>query len=216
MAAYDLEEQDKLADLKAYWAAKGGLITALVTAACVVVIGLQGYRWYNKTQAEKASVLYTAVSEVAAAQGDKKDLPKAKEATAALIAQFPNTGYAPRAALLLAKQLFDTKDLEGAKTQLAWVAANSKEGELKQIARIRAASVAMDQKKYDEALGFLDGKFDASMEGIVLDAKGDVFQAAGKPADAKTAYTSALEKLDAKSQARAFTQLKLDTLGAIK
>ena len=54
MAAYDLEEQDKLADLKAYWAAKGGLITALVTAACVVVIGLQSYRWYNKTQAEKA------------------------------------------------------------------------------------------------------------------------------------------------------------------
>ncbi len=216
MAAYDLEEQDKLQDLKAYWAKWGKLISTLITVACLVVIGVQAWRWHNKTQAEKASVLYTAVSEVAAAQGDKKDLAKAKEATAALIAQFPATGYAPRAALLLAKQLFDAKDLEGAKSQLAWVASNSKEDELKQIARVRAASVALDQKKYDEALGFLDGKFDASMEGIVLDSKGDVFQAAGKLADAKTAYTSALEKLDAKSQARQFTQLKLDTLGAIK
>jgi predicted negative regulator of RcsB-dependent stress response len=216
MAAYDLEEQDKLADLKAYWAKWGTLISGIVIAAALAFIAYQAWGWYNKTQAEKASVLYAAVSEVAATQGDKKDLAKAKEATAALIAQFPSTGYAPRAALLLAKQLFETKDLDGAKSQLAWVAANAKESELKQIARVRAASVAMDQKKYDEALGFLDGKFDASMEGIVLDAKGDVFHASGKLADAKTAYSSALEKLDAKSQSRQFTQLKLDTLGAIK
>ncbi len=216
MAAYDLEEQDKLADLKAYWAKWGKLISTLITIACLAIIAMQAWRWYNKTQAEKASVLYAAVSEVAATQGDKKDLAKAKEATAALIAQFPSTGYAPRAALLLAKQLFEAKDLEGAKTQLAWVAANAKESEMKQIARVRAASVALDQKKYDEALGFLDGKFDASMEALVLDAKGDVFHAAGKMADAKTAYTSALEKLDQKSQSRQFTQLKLDTLGAIK
>jgi predicted negative regulator of RcsB-dependent stress response len=216
MAAYDLEEQDKLNDLKAFWARWGNLISAAVTAVCLVVIGLQAYRWYNKSQAEKASVLYAAVSEVAQAQGDKKDLAKAKEAVAGLVSQFPGTGYAPRAALLLAKQLFEAKDLEGAKSQLSWVITNAKENELKQIARVRAASVALDQKKFDEALGFLDGKFDASMEGLVLDAKGDVFHAAGKMADAKTAYTSALEKLDAKSQARAFTQLKLDTLAVVK
>jgi predicted negative regulator of RcsB-dependent stress response len=216
MAAYDLEEQDKLADLKAFWARWGNIISAVVTVLCLAVIGFQGWNWYQKSQAQKASVFYAAVSEVASSNAEKKELTKAKEATASLIAQFPNTGYAPRAALLLAKQLFDAKDLDGAKAQLAWVAGNAKELELRQIARLRTAYIALDQKKYDEALSQLDGKFDASMEGLVADAKGDVFAASGKPADARAAYTAALEKLDAKAQSRQFVQLKLDSLGAAK
>jgi predicted negative regulator of RcsB-dependent stress response len=216
MAAYDLEEQDKLQDLKAFWARWGNLISMGVIAVCAVIIGTTGWSWYQRTQAEKASVFYSAVSETAVAQGDKKDLAKAKEATAQLVAQFPGTGYAPRAALLLAKMLFDSGDLEGAKAQLNWVSGNSKEEELRQIARVRAASVLIDQKKYDEALAQLDGKFDAAMEGIVLDAKGDVFFAAGKLADAKTAFTSALAKLDAKAQSRSYTQMKLDALASVK
>ncbi len=216
MAAYDLEEQDKLNDIKAFWARWGNIISGAVTLVALGVIGTQAWSWYQRSQSEKAAVLYGAVSEVAAATGDKKDLTKAKEATAALIAQYPSTGYAPRAALVLAKQLFDAKDLDGAKAQLGWVAANAKEDELRQIARLRAAAVALDQKKYDEALGLLDGKFDASMEGLVLDAKGDVFYANGKTADAKAAYAAALEKLDAKAQSRAFTQLKLDAVSGAK
>jgi predicted negative regulator of RcsB-dependent stress response len=216
MAAYDLEEQDKLNDLKAFWARWGNLISTVITVLCLVFIGLQAWRWYQRTQAEKASVFYSAVSEAANTQGDKKDLVKAKEATTQLVAQFPNTGYAPRAALLLAKQLFDAKDLEGAKAQLNWVATNAKEDELRQIARLRASFVALDQKKYDEALSFLDGKFDAGMEALVLDAKGDVFQASGKLADAKAAYTAALSKFEAKAASRSYTQLKLDALADVK
>jgi predicted negative regulator of RcsB-dependent stress response len=112
--------------------------------------------------------------------------------------------------------LFEQKDLDGAKAQLQWVAANAKEDELKQIARLRASFVALDQKKFDEALAFLDGKFAPSMEGVVADAKGDVFAASGKTADAVAAYKTALEKLDTKSQSRSFVQLKLDALGAAK
>ncbi len=216
MAAYDLEEQDKISDLKAFWTRWGNLISTAVTVLALAVIAYQAWNWYNRSQAEKASVLYAAVSEVASGAGEKKDLTKAKEATAALIAQFPKTGYAPRAALVLAKLLFDQKDLDGAKAQLSWVAANATEDELKQIARLRGAFVALDQKKFDEALALLDGKFAPSMEGLVADAKGDVFHAAGKFADAKGAYASALEKLDPKSQSRSFTQLKLDALGAVK
>lgn len=216
MAAYDLEEQDKLNDLKAFWSQWGNLISGVVTVVCLLVIAFQGWSWYKRSQATNASVLYAAVAEVASSPGDKKDLTKAKEATASLIAQFPGTGYAPRAALLLAKQLFEQKDLEGAKAQLNWVANNAKESELRQIARLRASYVALDQKRYDEALSYLDGKFDPAFEALVADAKGDVLYAAGKLADAKAAYTAALEKLDAKAQSRQFVQIKLDSLGAVK
>src|SRR6266702_1739310 len=60
MAVYDLEEQEKIDDLKAWWAAYGKYVSAAVVIFAVGFIGLQGWRWYQGTQAEKASVLYHA------------------------------------------------------------------------------------------------------------------------------------------------------------
>jgi hypothetical protein len=92
------------------------------------------------------------------------------------------------------------------------VVANSKEDELKSLARLRLAAVQLDQKKFDEALATLDGKHHAAFEGLFLDMRGDVFKIQGKTADARTAYEAALTKLDSKGQQRQFTQLKLDAL----
>ena len=65
MAVYDLEEQEKLDDLKAWWASYGKYVSAVVVSVAVVVIGVQGWRWYQHSQAQKASVLYQAVSQAA-------------------------------------------------------------------------------------------------------------------------------------------------------
>ena len=62
MAVYDLEEQDKLEDLKAWWTQWGNTIAGIVIAVCVGVIGVQGWRWWWQHQAEQASVLYSGVS----------------------------------------------------------------------------------------------------------------------------------------------------------
>src|SRR5256714_15257303 len=75
MAVYDLEEQEKIDDLKAWWEQYGKYVSAAVTAVAVVVIGVQGWRWYQRTQAEQASVLYQAVSQAAR----DKDLSRAKD-----------------------------------------------------------------------------------------------------------------------------------------
>jgi predicted negative regulator of RcsB-dependent stress response len=114
--------------------------------------------------------------------------------------------------LLAAKAAFDAGDLPGARTNLEWVVANSKEDELKNIARLRLAAVLVDQKQFDAALAALDGKHSASFEGLFLDMKGDVFNLQGKAADAKSAYEAALTKLDAKGAQKSYTQLKLDAL----
>ena len=65
MAVYDLEEQDQIEDLKAWWAHYGTYVTAAVTTVAVVVIGVQGWRWYQHSQAEQASMLYSAISTAA-------------------------------------------------------------------------------------------------------------------------------------------------------
>ena len=112
MAVFDLEEQEQIDDLKAWWAQYGKYVSAAITTAAVIVIGVQGWRWYQSGQSEKASVLYQAVSTASRAN----DLAKAKEPAAQLVTQFASTAYAPRAALLYAKLLYDSGDKAAAKT----------------------------------------------------------------------------------------------------
>lgn len=209
MPVYDLEEQEKIDDLKAWWASYGKYVSAAVVAVAVVVISVQGWRWYQGTQAEKASVLYQAVSE--AARGN--DPGKAKDPAAELVDRYSGTTYAPRALLLYAKLLYDAGDKAGAKTQLQWVIDHAGEDELKAVARFRMAQVLLDDKQYDEALKTLDAKTDEGFAGIYADLRGDILAAAGKTSDARAAYQVALTKIDPKSAYRGFLQAKLDALG---
>ena len=209
MAVYDLEEQEQIEDLKAWWAQYGKYVSAGVTALAVVVIGVQGWRWYQQIQAQKASVLYQAVSQAAHAN----DPAKAKDPATQLMGQYGGTAYAPRGALLYAKVLFEAGNKAGAKAQLQWVIDHASEDELKAIARYRIAQVQLDDKQYDEALTTLDAKTDDAFAPLYADLRGDILTAAGKNADARGAYQTALAKLDAKSSYRGFVQAKLDALG---
>ena len=210
MAAYDLDEQEKLGDLKAWWTTYGNYVTTAITVVALLVAANQGWKWWTGKQANEASTLYFALSDAVG----KNDTAKAKDAVAQLEEKFPGTGYAPRGALLAAKAAFDAGDLATAKTQLEWVVANSKEDELKSIARLRLAAVLIDQKQFDAALAALEGKYSESFAGLFLDMKGDVFTLQGKAADAKTAYEAALAKLDSKGSQKQYTQLKLDAAAA--
>ena len=210
MAAYDLDEQEKLGDLKAWWSRYGNYVTGAITVVALLIAANQGWKYYTGKQAAEASTLYFALSDAAT----KNEAAKVKDANAQLIEKFAGTGYAPRGALLAAKSAFDAGDLATAKTQLEWVVANSKEDELKAIARLRLAAVLLDQKQYDAALAALDGKTSEAFAGLFLDMKGDIYNLQGKTADAKTAYEAALPKLDAKGSQKQYTQLKLDAVSA--
>jgi predicted negative regulator of RcsB-dependent stress response len=209
MAAYDLEEQEKIDDLKAWWDQYGNTIAVGVILACVVIGGVQGYRWWMGRRAAEASVLYQAVSDGAR----KNDPAKVKDAMTALADKFSGTAYAPRGALLYAKLLFDAGDKNGAKAQLTWVIDHADQEELRAIARYRLAEVQLDEKQYDEALKTLDAKRPASFNGLYADLRGDALFAAGRAADARIAYQEALATLDPKSQYRSYVQVKLDALG---
>lgn len=209
MAAYDLEEQEKIDDLKAFWKRWGNAISAAIIAVCVAYIGVQGWRWWQAKQAEEAAVLYGAV----ASGARDKDANKARDAMAQLGAKFAGSGYAPRAALLYAKLLWDKGDKAGAKTQLQWVIDRASDDELKAVARFRLAEALLDEKAYDQALATLDAKHPDPFTGMFADLRGDALAAAGRTAEARTAYQTALAKLDAKSTYRNYVQVKLDALG---
>ena len=209
MAVYDLEEQEKLDDLKAWWQQNSKYVSAAVVVVALVVIGVQGWRWYQRTQAEQASVLYQAVSQAVRAN----DLSKAKEPATQIVDRFARTAYAPRAALLYAKMLYDGGDRPGARAQLQWIIDHASEDELKAIARFRLAQAMLDEKQYDDALKTLDIKTDDAFIGLFADLRGDILAAMGKNVEAKAAYEIALAKIDPKSPYRAFVQVKFDALG---
>ena len=72
----------------------------------------------------------------------------------------------------------------------------------------------LNDKQYDDALKMLDAKHGDAFSGLYADLRGDAHSAAGRTAEARTAYTEALAKFDAKSQYRNYVQVKLDSLGA--
>jgi len=209
MAHYDLEEQEQIDTLKTWWKMYGNLVTGLVMAASLAVVGWQGWNWYQGGQSAKAAAIY-GVLEQAAAAGDAQ---KVKAAAGELAEKFGWTAYASLGAMVAAKQSFDAGDLKTAKTQLIWVAENGK-NEVRDLARLRLAAVQLDEQAYDEALKQLEAAHAAAFDARFLELKGDVLTAQGKKAEARTAYKSALEKMaDKPSASRELLQQKLDSLG---
>ena len=209
MAHYDLEEQEQIDTLKTWWKMYGNLVTGLVMAASLAVVGWQGWNWYQGGQSAKAAAIY-GVLEQAAATGDAQ---KVKAAAGELAEKFGRTAYASLGAMVAAKQSFDAGDLKTAKTQLIWVAENGK-NEVRDLARLRLAAVQLDEQAYDEALKQLEAAHAAAFDARFLELKGDVLTAQGKKAEARTAYKSALEKMaDKPSASRELLQQKLDSLG---
>lgn len=227
MATYDLEEQEQLAEMKAWWKQYGNLVVSLLTAASIGVIAWQGWNWYQRSQTAQASMVYSVLQKAAL----EKDMQRTKAASGELLEKFGGTTYAPLGALTAAKALFDAGDVKTAKVQLAWVVEHGKD-ELRDLARVRLAAVLLDEKAYDEALKQLDGSVSAGFAARFAESRGDVLAAQGKKTEARGAYQAALAKLDegdktgkgknslqdkqANAPYREMLQQKLDSLGESK
>jgi predicted negative regulator of RcsB-dependent stress response len=209
MATYDLDEQERLDDLKAWWKRWGSL---MMVGLAVVIAMAAGWRyWQNHvaTQSLEAATVYEQLTQSLAAN----DAKAAREAGAMLIDQYKGTAYAPRAALLLARLNVGAKDLKSAQAQLEWAAANSKEPAVRDLARLRLAGVQLDQKQYDAALKTLSATHSDAFAFRVHDLKGDVLLAQAKPAEARAAYQAAFGKMAEDNPYRNIVELKLDALG---
>jgi predicted negative regulator of RcsB-dependent stress response len=209
MAVYDREEQERVDDLKAWWAKWGNTVSWVAIGVAAVIVAVQGWRYWQASRADAASALYFAVSQA----GRTGEAAKAKDAMATLVDQYAGTSYAPRAALLYAKQLWSAGDKAGAKAQLQWVIDRASDDDLKQVARYRLAEALLDEKNVDEALKVLDAKHAESYAGLYADLRGDALAAAGRNDEARAAYQVALAKIDAKTAYRNYIQVKLDALG---
>jgi predicted negative regulator of RcsB-dependent stress response len=207
--AYDHDEQEQLASLKAWWNQYGNLVTGLLIVALIAYAGWSGWNYYQRNQAIQASQLYHGLQR----SMEAKDLAKLQRAAADMQTKFEGTVYAQMTALAVAKAAFDAGDLTTAKTQLRWAIDNARDEEYKSIAKLRLAGILLDEKAFDEGLKLLSTDFPASFAGVVADRKGDILIAQEKVSEARAAYQLALEKTDQNSPGRQLIQLKLDAIG---
>lgn len=206
----DLQEQEQLDALKAFWKRYGNLITWALVAALAVYAGLNGWKWYQRDQSAKAAAMFDQL-DLAAQAGDAQ---RAGQIFADIKERYPHTVYAEQAGLLAARVQFDRGQTDAAKASLEWVADKAGEEEYKTVAHLRLAGLALQAKDYDAALKQLDAAKAPTFTALVADRRGDVLLAQGKAAEAKAAYQAAWQAMDEKVEYRRLVEAKLTALGA--
>lgn len=208
----DLEEQEKLDALKAFWRQYGNLILWLLIIGFGSFAAWNGWNWWQREQAAKAAALYDQLD----AAAEAGDAARAARVFADLRERYPRTAFAEQGGLLAAKVQAEKSDAAGAQASLAWVADNAVEDEYRTIARLRLAGVLADAKQYDEALKRLDGVAAPSkaFEALLADRRGDILLATGKPDEARAAFRRAWDAMAGDVNYRNIIEAKLTALGA--
>jgi len=208
MSTYDLEEQEQLAALKAWWKEHGGAIVLGATLVVAAFGAWNGWLWYQRSQSAQAAVLYDTLQKAARAN----DLKTTRETAGAILESFPRSAYAPLAALVSAKVQFQAGDLKTARAQLQWVVEHVGSDEIRSIATLRLASVLLDDNEPDAALKILEAKPHPGFDALYASQRGDILATQKRRSEARAAYKSALEKAEA-GTLRDALRLKLEALG---
>lgn len=207
--AYDLEEQEKLAALKAWWKQYGNLLIWLVIVVLAVYTAWTVWGNYQRKQAEQASQLYYEMQNAV----QSNDNERAQRIAVDMQEKFGSTAYAAMTNLVAARLAVDFKEANTAKERLKWVTDHGKEEGYKAIARIRLAEILLDEKQFAEAQAVLTAEFPEAFSSVAKDRMGDVYYAQGKLDEARKYYQAALSAAAPDDPGKALIQLKLDDLG---
>jgi len=214
----DLQEQEQLDQLKAFWQKYRNLITGVITAALFAYAAYNGYQWWRTSQAAAASQLYETMI-TAINKGDKDQTLLAADD---LQKQFSSTPYAAMSSLVAAKIASDAGDTTKAIDYLRWATKNASDQGYLALAKLRLAAQLIElgtEKDYAEADAILKEKPISGFEPLWSERRGDWYLAQKNTAEARKSYEAAWKQLnDAKEfpeEARRLLKVKLDAVGGI-
>lgn len=207
----DLSELEREEQLRRWWSDNWAWIIGGVALGLAL---LAGWQWWQRQQIQSAEVDESSYVAVVEALG-KGDRDGAVAQAKALRERRPGSVYADQADLALARAAVDRNDLEDAATLLRGVADNSKDPELKLVARTRLARVLIEQSKPDDALALLDPASAGAFLPMVHEIRGDALAAKGDIAAAGGEYDAALQSAgDTLGFDRAYVELKRAALAS--
>lgn len=187
--ALDLQEQEQLDTLKAWWKQYGAMVITVVVSALVAIFAQQWWVGHQQEQKQQAAAVFAKLQDAVQA----KDLKTVQKYTADLQKLDEKSGFTVLAQFNLAKVAQDAGDSKTAQPALQWVIDHSKNEDWQIIARIRLAHVHAEAKQYKEALQALDGIRAEPYSGIVQELRGDIAMAQGQTKEAAAAYQAAYQ-----------------------
>lgn len=206
MAVYDLKDQEEIENFKHFWRSWGRWLFAVLAAAALAYLGWVVYQSYQNGKNSEAVALFDdwAQKYQAGQHG------QSAEVLVKLQSEYPATVSAAQATLMQAGYAYGQARYDEAAGHLNWVLKYQDEPLIRALAIQRLATVQLQQQQYDAALATLAQPVDAAFEAQILETKGDVYLAQGKPEEAVAAYRQALEKLPEISPARELLKLKAE------
>ncbi len=215
----DLEEQEQLDSLKAFWEKYRSVIMGLVTAVLFVFAAYNGWQWWKNSQATEAGKLY----ETMMGSIEKGNKEQSMQAADDLQKQFAGTSYAPMASLIAAKLAADAGDAAKSQAYLRWVAEKAANDGYKALGKLRLATALMDEgsaKSLAEADAILKATPTPGFEPLWFERRGDWYLVQGKNADARKSYSQAWKLLEKSKEfpqeARSLLKVKLDAVGGVE
>jgi len=207
-------EEEQVEFIKNWWKENG---TSLLISIGVAVAGVMGWKAWVANQeatAANASALYENISSaVTAPTIDDAQRTSAYHLGEQLKSEFDSSAYAPMAAMLLARAAVESNELDKARAELAYVvASDAADADLKQLANLRLARIALAQADYSSAEAALSAAGEGEYSSLYNELAGDLAVAQGDLDAARSAYAKALQS--ATQQSRSLIQLKLDDIAA--
>lgn len=206
----DLQEQEQLDELKAFWNRYGNLITWLFTLVLAGFAAFNGWNWWEREQAAKAAAMFDEMEQAAQASDAEKSALIFND----LKERFPRTTFAQQAGLLAARVQVDKSLPDAARKSLEWVAEKASDPSYKALAQLRLSGLLIDAKAFDEALALLAKVDQAEFLALAEDRRGDVLLAQGKKAEAVVAWQKAYAAMEEKQDYRRIVDAKLTAQAA--
>lgn len=205
----DLEEQEQLAQLRAFWARWGNALTWLAIVVLGAYAAWNGWQYWQRSQATQAAELYGQLKLATQADDADKVLRVVKD----MESHVASTPLMTHARMLAASQLAKAGREAPARELLAQVLSDGKDQGLRASAALRLAALDMQSQAWDAALGRLNGEWPDAYKGLMADRRGDILQAQGQRDAAISAYQEAYVALGAESAYRQMVRVKLNAMG---
>lgn len=206
---YDLQEQEKLAQIKDFWSRYGHWITWALIVVLAAYAGWNGWKFWERRAAVEAAMLYDELDRAARTN----DLDRVKRVWSDMQSKVGKSTQAQHAGLLTARVLHLAGEEDAAKQALQVVLNQSRDPGLVAVARLRLSALALEAGNPDEALQWLSASVPTEFDGLFSDRRGDILLSQGQHDEARRAYQAAWAALSPDLDYRRIVEAKLNAMG---
>jgi predicted negative regulator of RcsB-dependent stress response len=209
-------ELDQSEAIRKWWKENGMAVFTGVLLGLALLFGWRGWKAYEASQQETASILYSQ----SVSSFERGNAIKARELASQLLSEYNTSAYAIQITFRLAQQEVQDNNYDAAHAHLDWIIKQNNTAEFTNTARLRKARLLIAEKKLDELktlLALVEGKEGTFKMGFA-EVRGDMAVLEGRKNDARKAYEEVLSLSELMEDGLSFehkelVEMKLNNLG---